>query len=256
MVTAISRRYSEGGIGIEYQVFPSTASRSFVLVHGIGMGKSVMRGLAARLCRFGVVSVIDLPGFGDSPEPSRAGSIQDTGAFVAGFVRSLPERQHVLVGHSMGTQVVVEALLADPGIGSEAVLIAPTVNSEERSAPRQALRMAQDLADENPVVLLRGAVAYAKAGPRWFLAKLRMMLGHDMEAAAARLSQRTLVLRGSEDPVCPERWVRRVAACIPEAEYAEITGMGHEAMIRDPAPAAARILSFLASGAETPAQGS
>jgi pimeloyl-ACP methyl ester carboxylesterase len=214
----------------------------FVLVHGIGMGHRVFRGLAEELGPYGTVYAVDLPGFGDSPEPEVALDMAGSGDFLAAFVTWLGVTPAVLVGHSMGTQVVVEAMVRHPEIADCAVLIAPTVNPEERTARLQAWRMVQDLADESPKVLVLGFIQYVKAGPRWFLRKLRQMLDHHVEDVLPRVRARVLVLRGEDDPVSPRDWTARVTGLLPDATMREVPGRGHEAMIRDPQPVASMIV--------------
>lgn len=216
--------------------------RAFVLVHGIGMGHRVFRDVAKHLDPEGTVYAIDLPGFGDSPEPDAALDMPASGDLLAAFVDSLPEPDRVLVGHSMGAQVVVEALVRHPDIAQRAVLIAPTVNPQERTAWWQALRMAQDVVGESPKVVAIGVVQYAKAGPSWFIRKLRQMLDHRLEDVLPKLRTPTLVLRGEKDRVCPRDWAARVTALIHGATMREVEGRGHEAMIRTPQPVAALII--------------
>lgn len=217
----------------------------FVLVHGLGMGHRVFGALAADLAEHGTVYAVDLPGFGDSPDPGSALSMSGTGDLLAEFVAGLGLRDPVLVGHSMGTEVVVEAIAGHPGLSACAVLIAPTVNRDERTAPRQAMRMMQDLAVESPVVLAAGLVQYLKTGPRWFVRKLARMLEHEVERVYPRVGARVLVLRGEVDRVCPRGWVRQVADLIPDSTFAEVPGRGHEAMIRSPQPVADMILAHV-----------
>ncbi len=229
---------------------PDTGT-AFVLVHGIGMGHRVFRDLADELGKSGPVYAVDLPGFGDSPEPDTALDMPASGDFLAEFVTSLPVRDPVLVGHSMGTQVVVEAAVRHPSLASRVVLIAPTVNPAERTAWQQGLRMLQDLANESPKVLVLGLIQYAKAGPRWFVRKLQQMLDHPIEDVLPRLRARTLVIRGAKDPVCPHAWGQHVTELIPDSRLHEVPGRGHEAMIRSPEPVASMILDH--SGNTSPA---
>jgi len=219
-------------------------SDAIVLVHGIGMGHRVFRELAEALDPHATVYAIDLPGFGDSPEPETAHSMGETGELLAAFVSALGLADPVLVGHSMGTEVVVEAVVRHPECSDRIVLIAPTVNRAERTAGRQALRMMQDLWGEHPKVLALGIVQYAKAGPRWFVRKLRTMLEHRVEERYPLVRARTLVIRGETDRVVPREWARFVAASIPGAELREVPERGHEAMIRSAVPVAEMILEF------------
>lgn len=213
-----------------------------VLVHGIGMGRGVYTDLAAELGRSVSVYSVDLPGFGDSPEPTAALDMPSTGDLIAEFIRNVPLENPVLVGHSMGAQVVAEALARHPELSDRAVLIAPAVNRAERSALRQAVRMVQDLAGETPKVLALGTFHYLKAGPRWFLRKMRQMLNHRLEETSPQISADVLVLRGEKDRVCPRAWVQEIADLLPAGRLEEIPGRGHEAVINTPQPAADLIL--------------
>lgn len=237
------REFSWGDARMVY-TRSGTGPDTIVLVHGIGMGHRVFRDLAEALGERAVVYAVDLPGFGDSPEPGRVHSMEVTGDLLAAFVAELGMRDPVLVGHSMGTQVVVEAVVRHPAASNRIVLVAPTVNRAERTAREQALRMVQDLWDEHPEVLLLGLVHYVKAGPRWFLRKLRIMLDHDVEERYPLVRARALVIRGEDDRVVPRDWARAVVAALPSARLVEVPGRGHEAMIRSAIPVARTILDF------------
>lgn len=99
-----------------------------------------------------------------------------------------------------------------------------------------------ELGPENP--LLVGFVQYAKAGPRWFLRKLRAMLAHRVEERHPLVRARTLVIRGEEDRVVPRDWARFVVDTIPDARLVEVPERGHEAMIRSALPVARMIEDF------------
>ena len=240
------RRYRHDGVTIAYTETLGPKPTEFVLVHGIGMGRAVYTGVAETLSGHGRVLALDLPGFGDSPEPGSAATLEQTAKTVARFISAETAGAVVLVGHSMGTQVVAEIALRRPELVSALVLIAPTVNRYERTAFRQAARMVQDLTGEQPKVLLMGLWQYAKTSPIWFANKLRFMLAHHLERICPGIRTPTLVLRGETDRVCPRDWVSEVAAAIPDSTMAEIPGRGHEAMIRSAEPVASMILDFTA----------
>lgn len=224
------------------------AGIDWLLLHGIGMGRVVFEDLAERLAAApgsGRIVALDQPGFGDSPDPrGRARTMAETGDLLAAFVVEARLSGAVIVGHSMGTQVVTEAVRRHPNLTNKIALIAPTANEAERNARMQAWRMLQDLAGESPKVLALGMWQYAKAGPLWFLKKLRLMLAHAIEDALPHVHAEALVLRGETDRVCPHDWCRRVAELLPRGELREIPDRGHEAMIKNAAPAAALLLEF------------
>ncbi len=263
----ITATYDDGVATVTYSRMGLPQRRAYVLVHGIGMGRAVFARLAAGLRHSGIVYALDLPGFGDSPCPDEAWTMADFGDLVARFIEDVvkagPEgavgagaaglrgaEDIVLIGHSMGTEVAVECEVRHPGFLDALVLIAPTVNLDERRAWRQIFRMMQDLYDESPRVLANGVVQYLKANTLWFFTSLNVMMGHKVEDLLPLISTPTLVMRGSEDWVCPRPWVEDVARRIPGAQYTEAPGRGHEAMIRSAEPVLGLLESFLPRGVD------
>lgn len=213
--------------------------RAFVLVHGLGMAAEYWGDLAQRLSTSGPVLALDLPGFGDAPEPSRPLSIAETADLLA----ELLEHEGfgggpspVLVGHSAGAQVVADLAARHPQLVDRIVLVDPSVNPRERTLARQTARLLQDLAVVDPVALARGARAYAEAGLPWVLANLRPMLDHRMELVLPHVRAEVLVIRGEDDRVVPRAWAQAVGSLAPHARYAEVPGRGHEVVARHAGP--------------------
>lgn len=223
---------------------------TYVLIHGIGMGRAVFADLVKNLVgpdgSDARTIALDLPGYGEAPEPPRVLTMQRTADLVAAYLRAHHAGPAVIVGHSMGTQVAVEVAARHPELVRRLVLVAPTVNWRERGAIRQALRLAQDLAVESPRVIYIGAREYVRAGPN-LRGKFHAMLSHAPELAYPCVAAPTLVLRGENDYVSPRDWCRFVAGALRDGRLAEVEGHGHETMIRDAAPAAALITAFAAA---------
>ncbi|NYD67726.1 alpha/beta fold hydrolase [Agromyces atrinae] len=219
---------------------------SFVLLHGLGMGQRYWSELADRLAETGRVYALDLPGFGDAPEPPEPLDMAASGDFVAHMISEEKLENVVLVGHSMGSQVAVEAAARHPHLVERLVLIAPTVNPHERTAAKQALRMLQDASLSQPRVFAIGAFYYLKAGPRWYIKKLRTMLAHHVEETMPRIVDETLVIRGEKDRLVPRDWADEVVRLIPHARLVEVRGRGHETMITAGEQVARLIAEFAA----------
>ena len=237
--------YRRGDVTIAYIEFGNRPERTFVLVHGIGMGRTVFTGVAEILAAEGRVLTLDLPGFGDSPEPGSAFTIAQTAEVLAEFVTEQSSGNTTLVGHSMGTQIVAEIACHHPALLDSLVLIAPTVNRHERTASQQVARMLQDLTGESLKVMLTGLWQYLKTNPFWFVRKLRLMLNHRLEELCPDIATPTLLLRGETDRVCPRGWVAEITVLFPDATMKEIAGRGHEAIINSPEPVASMIRDFV-----------
>nr|WP_318244703.1 alpha/beta fold hydrolase [Microbacterium pullorum] len=217
--------------------------RTFLLVHGIGMGRRVFADLVQHLAPHGRVLAVDLPGYGAAAEPPRVPSIERLADLVAAYLHADDRTagETVAIGHSMGTQVVAELAARHPGQVDRIVLVAPTVDPAARGALPQLGRLALDLVVESPKVLVLGAREYVRAGPH-LRRKTRAMLTHRPELTYPRVAAPALVIRGSKDIVCPRAWCRRAATALG-ARLVEIPGHGHETMIRDAAPAAHAIIA-------------
>ncbi|RZI92961.1 MAG: alpha/beta fold hydrolase [Microbacterium sp.] len=236
--------FSSQGMTLVAEARGSDASpTTFVLLHGIGMGRKVFADLVDRLRPHGRVIAIDQPGYGEAPEPPRTPTMERSADLVAAYLHRIGRGPVVLIGHSMGTQVATEVAVRHAGTVSHLVLVAPTVDARHRTALRQLARLGVDLLGESPKVLLLGAREYLRAGP-YLRRKMRAMLHHRPEDAYPRITAPTLVVRGERDRVSPRRWTDQVAAAIPGARTFEVAGHGHETLIRDAGPAAAAILGF------------
>lgn len=251
----VENRGRDGGIRSEHRfgedivvawTWRAGHERTVVLVHGIGMGQQYFGLLRAELARTFDVVAIDLPGFGEAPEPTRAASMQECGAIVGGVIRDLGLAPIVAVGHSMGTQVVSELAVQHPDLIAALVLIAPTVDRKRRSKRTQSARLLLDLVNDPPIVGVVGLRMYVQAGPRWFLKQFDQMLDHRLERIASRIVVPTLVIRGSRDIVVPRRWAREIAGLIPDSSFREAKGKGHEAMITGAEPVSDMIAEFVA----------
>lgn len=216
--------------------------RPIVLVHGIGMGRSVYLDLTSRLG--GRIIGLDLPGFGEAPEPARTLTMERHADLVAAYLRSRRIDDAVIMGHSMGSQIAAEIAVRHPDVVSALVLAGPTVNSTSRSIRAQAGYLLWDLLHERPEVLWRGAREYLRGGPH-LLRKMKATIVHRPENAYPRVGVPVLVVRGQRDPLAPMTWCREIVDMVPDARFVEIPDHGHGTLISDSGGAADTIRDFI-----------
>ncbi|UWF77574.1 MULTISPECIES: alpha/beta fold hydrolase [Microbacterium] len=239
---AVIEEFTSGGATLVSEDF-GVGDHPIVLLHGIGMGRSVYIDLVSRLS--GRIIGLDLPGFGEAPEPERTLTMERHADLVAAFLRDRGITDAVIIGHSMGAQIAAEVAARHPDVVSGLVLAGPTVNSASRSIRAQAGYLLFDLLHERPVVLWRGAREYLRGGPH-LLRKMRATIVHDAKRAYGRVRHPVLVLRGQRDPLAPMSWCREIVDNIPGARFEEIPDHGHGTLISDSWAAAELIRRFVA----------
>ncbi len=112
--------------------------RPIVFVHGFGCDHSDWSAQIAHFAPRHQTISVDLRGHGLSPGMAEECSIERYGADVAEVMRALSLRPAVLVGHSMGCRVVIEAALQAPEQTSALILVdgsqfAPTMGDVLRA---------------------------------------------------------------------------------------------------------------------------
>ncbi|WP_448719238.1 alpha/beta fold hydrolase [Microbacterium natoriense] len=214
---------------------------TFLLLHGIGMGRSVYVDLVQELD--GRVIAVDLPGFGEAPEPERTLTMQRHADLLAAYLRQSGEGAVIVIGHSMGSQIAAELAVRHPALVEGVVLAGPTVDSAARSIRAQANYLLRDLLGESPLVLWRGAREYLRGGPN-LLRKMRATIVHEPEKVYPRIAVPVLVLRGERDPMAPQTWCRDIVDAIAQAELEVIPDRGHSTLISDAEVAAGVIHRF------------
>ena len=204
-----------------------------VLVHGIGVSGRYYTRLARALAGSARVLVLDLPGFGGSPRPAAPLTIREHAEVVAGVIAATGLRRPVLVGHSMGVQVVTEVAREYPEVVRALALIGPVVDPLAPGGLQQAARLLRDVAHETPAAMVMQFREWLRCGPRWFAATLPEMLDYQIEERLGGLRLPVVLLRGDRDPVSPARFVALLADRAG-AETVEVPGAGHLAMVRRP----------------------
>ena len=215
-------------------------------MHGVGLGADSLRPLAAALTRTAHVTWVELPGFGSTPTQDPIRLMADQSDFLAAFLRSRGVVDAVLVGHSMGSGVVAGVAARHPDLVRRLVLIGPVTDPRARSLPKQAFRLLRDTCLESPATNLVVLREYARCGVRRYLIALDDMLRFDLDRAAPRIDQPTLIVRGLHDPISPRAWCESVVGRFRRGRLVQIPGAAHLAMHSHPRRVAAAITAFLA----------
>lgn len=234
----------------------AAAGPAVVLVHGIGASHRYLKRLHGLLAGSVDTFSIDLPGFGATPRPPHTLTVAEQATYILGALEQLGVLEFVVVGHSMGAQFAVEAARQQPVRIPHVVLMGPVVDDRRGTLAQQALALGRDcLFFESPSSNALVFTDYLRCGPGWYLKNLRVMMDYPIEERITEVSAPVLVLRGSNDPVAPVDWCRRLAARATTAQFLEIEGTGHVVQHNRAVEVADSILAFAgiaAAGSEAP----
>lgn len=234
---------------------PDGAKRTVVFIHGAGMDHTVWSAQARWFAHHGRgVLALDLPGHGRSAGPPLA-SIAAMAGCVLAAIDAIGGPEFVLVGHSMGALVALEAaaragarvaglalLGMTPAMPVHPDLLAAAREGSHRAAPlmtQWALgRPAQLGGNPAPGLWLTAATLrlLEEADAATLAADLAACAAYDgAEAAAPRVACPALLLSGGEDRMTPPGKALAFVGAFAKGRSRVLAGAGHMMMLEDPA---------------------
>lgn len=206
---------------------PVADGPAVVLVHGLVVSGRYMVPTLKRLAANHRVYAPDLPGFGESGKPTHALGVRGLSQALAGWMGKLGLEGAALVGNSMGCQIIADLAVRRPDLVGRIVLQGPTMDPRARSALRQIGRLLLDTPLESPSLLPIELRDYLSIGTRRAWRTFRYALADRVEERLPRIRKPALVVRGSRDPICPQRWAEEVAGLLPEGRLVVLPGSAH-----------------------------
>lgn len=224
---------------------PDIAGTPIVLVHGLSVSSKSVVPTMEKLASQRPVYAPDLPGFGESEDPRTPPQVPALAASLLAWMDAYALDRPVLLGTSLGTQVVAELAARHPHRAERLVLVAPIMDAAARTMPRQIWRLLLDLPQESLRSVMTQGLDYFHAGPWRTFAALRAGLDHHLEDVLPQLPMPVLIARGENDPVSPQPWCQLLASrCITPRAVAVIRNAPHAAAFDAPAALARQVLAF------------
>jgi 3-oxoadipate enol-lactonase len=237
------------------------------LLHGIGGGKGYWGPQLDALARAGYRTIAwDMPGYGDS-EPIEPYTLLELARALGRLVDRIAPKRAVLLGHSMGGMVALEAWALFPHKIAGLILsgTSPAFGRpdgawqqeflRQRLGPLDAGRSMADLAPR----LVRSMVApdadstavefaekvMSAVPPTTYREALHALMSFDRRALLPSISVPTLALAGEVDPNASPAVMQKMAEKIPGAMYECLPRTGHLASVERPAPFNDSVVRFL-----------
>ncbi len=231
--------------------------KTVILVHGWTCDDSTWTEQVPALAKQYRVVTLDLPGHGKSDSPKDGKFSMDLFARAVESVRAEAGVDRVvLVGHSMGTPVVVRYARLYPKHTAALVFVDGLMASSGGAPPNMGATMGGEQGRKNRETMVRGMFS-ASTTPAMQTRILDMMLGAP-EATAVGAMSATFEPAGQTSEVMniPALGIyadhsrigtrESVLAHFPNVEYTQIPGTGHFLMIEKPEEFNSLLLAFLA----------
>jgi 3-oxoadipate enol-lactonase len=237
------------------------------LLHGVGGAKAYWGPQLDVLASAGYRALAwDMPGYGDS-EPIEPYTVLELARALGRLVDRIAPKRAVLLGHSMGGMVALEAWALFPhqiaGLifsGTSPAFGRPDGAWQQeflrqRLSPLDAGRSMADLApslvrgmmaaDADPAAVEFAAKVMSAVPPITYRKALHALMSFDRRAVLPSISVPTLVLAGEVDPNAPPAVMQKMADKIPGAMYECLRRAGHLASVERPGPFNESVLRFL-----------
>ena len=194
----------------------STTTGRCVFVPGLGLDARSSARLRARIGG----TVVPLPGMG------LAETVPPLRDLAHRLSAELGEGPVLLIGHSQSCQVVVATAQEDDRVVG-LVLLGPTTDPRLRTR-RGLIWHWLRTAVREPLSAMPLVVAqWLRTGPRAMAALWRVASPDRIERRLTTVGVPVVVVRGTEDALCPHDWAACLAAVAPQGRLVELPGAAH-----------------------------
>lgn len=245
------------GLKVVYQV-EGSGPQAVIVMHGWGCRASTVASLAkASTDAKTTVYNLDLPGFGNSAEPSEVWGIEEYTRFLEQFVGALGISTPVLIGHSFGGRMAINYASRN---ATRKVILVDAAGIKPRRSLKYYIKVYSFKTARKVLPWLvgkqkageiidrwrgkAGSADYAAASPR-MRAILSKVVNEDLSDRLPLIKAPTLLIWGEKDTATPLRDAKKMERLIPDAGLVSYPEAGHYSFLDRPAQTAAVIRSFL-----------
>ncbi len=180
--------------------------KDVILLHGWGQNIQMMRPIGDNLQNRCRVTILDLPGFGESDEPQELWTISDYSNMLEKLVKELKIKKPVVIGHSFGGRVAIRYSARNP-IEKLVLFGSPCIRVNEKlPLSTRILKGLKKLPGLNQI----GEYMKKYIGSRDYKAASPMMrkilvevVNEDLSKYAREIEEPTLLIWGENDTEAP-----------------------------------------------------
>lgn len=245
-----------GDINVNYFLKGSYDSEeAVVMLHGWGANIGLFTAAAESVATKYLVAAPDLPGFGETPEPSFPWQVDDYTDFVIEFIKNLGLKKVILLGHSFGGRIIIKLVNRKllPFTVTKIILVDAAGIRPEKTAEQlkkeKLMKIGKKVLAPMPGLLEKlqsmvGSADYRAASP--LLKKILVnVVNEDLSHLLPGITQETLLIWGTLDTATPIADAEKMEKLIPNAGLARIEGVGHYSFLENPVVFDAILESYL-----------
>jgi pimeloyl-ACP methyl ester carboxylesterase len=235
----------------------SVEKPTLLILHGWGCDKNVYASVTEHLSKVYRVTLPELPGFGDTPEPPEAWGVSDYADFVADFCQTHDLSPTVVIAHSLGCRICTKLLTENRLNPSKVVYTGAAGIKPKRTAVQKArtqvFKAKKLFLKPFPKAVEKmrqkyGSEDYRNASPI-MRATLVRIVNEDLTELLPLIKQEVLLIWGENDDSTPLSDGQLMEKRIPNAGLAVIKNAGHYAFLEQPELFGRILDSYLGGGA-------
>lgn len=228
-----------------------------LLLHGWGCNHTTVKSISDAISdRYRVYS-LDLPGFGESPEPKEIWGSREYVAMIESFVKALRIENPIFIGHSFGGKLSL--IYGSQNRVSKIVLVG-SAGVKPRRSLKYYLKVYSYKATKKLMPLLLGkkeaerrlSAHRTRVGSADYNAASDVMRGilvkvvnEDFRDLMPKITAPTLLMWGENDTATPMRDAKIMESLIPDCGLVVFRGCGHYSFLDDPYSFGAVLNKFL-----------
>lgn len=242
-LSGISERSVEvDGLPVRYlEAGPRDAGRTLVLVHGLAGSAVDWAFVIPALARNHRVLALDLPGFGDTPQPPEGMSFSTLVRYLEGFPDALGVERVALAGNSLGGAIAIRYAARNPErverlflLNSAGLLYdaPPALEPYTREQARELIELVTGAPSRSPGFVLDGMIRRSQDPAR--RSYLRSAEPTDVRNDLPRVAAPTTIIWGDRDRLIPPDHGEALRTGIAGSELVVLEGVGHVPQMQVP----------------------
>lgn len=227
--------------------FVQGSGKPIILLHGWGGSSKSLKKLQDFLAKDFQAITLDLPGFGQSPEPKEVFGVKDYAQEIIQVANDLGFKKFHLFGHSFGGQVATQLVLDYPQTVQTLILCDAAVVRKKTASVKIKIKIAKLIKQLGLSPLLRIIFKksdYQKASPH-MKKIMNKILTEDLTSNLPQIHTPTLILWGKRDQGTPLWQAQLIHQNIKNSKLKVYPGFRHGLPLFNPEEVASEIKEFI-----------